>query len=306
MSDELTPGRRHEHEDPGDAASRSELTVALRELAQDHETPVAVPGAEIRRRAVRRRRRRKASLAAVTTAGAGALALILALVLTDGESTRSVPPAASYGVKTPPATARPSPVVAAARVDLDRRELIAEGRTLPISVGSGKSPTPTGLMTVTAKYKATMVPGAVAGWNEYSVKATWVMRLRGPDDRTNYLLALSWDEKAPGNYDSTGGAIGMRTVDAMWLYKVLRPGAVVEVVGAVTARPSGQPEQPEPSLADSGLQAPPTGMETGTATGMETGTETLDPTGAARAKELEDAARAKESAAVAGGTDTRP
>ncbi|MGW6014501.1 L,D-transpeptidase [Streptomyces sp. NPDC055210] len=295
MSDELTPGRRHEHEDPGDASNRSELAVALRELAQDHETPVAVPGAEIRRRAVRRRRRRKASLAAVTTAGAGALALVLALVLTDGESARSVPPAASYGVKTPPATARPSPVVAAARVDLDRRVLTAEGRTLPISVGTGKTPTPTGMMTVTAKYKTTMVPGAVSGWSTYDVKATWVMRLRGADDRTNYLLALSWDEKAPGNYDITGGAIGMRTVDAMWLYKVLSPGAVVEVVGAVTARPT---EQPEPSLADSGLQAPPSG----------TATETADPTDTARAKELADEARAtaESSAAVAGGTDTGP
>ncbi|MFD9203990.1 hypothetical protein ACFWDP_37700, partial [Streptomyces anthocyanicus] len=98
MSDELTPARRPEHEDPGEGADRSELTVALRELAQDHETPVAVPGAEIRRRAVRRRRRRKASLTAVTTAGVGALALALAVVLTDGESARSVPPAASYGV----------------------------------------------------------------------------------------------------------------------------------------------------------------------------------------------------------------
>ncbi|MEU6029249.1 L,D-transpeptidase [Streptomyces tauricus] len=302
MSDELTPGRRYGHEgpgeDPGDGSNRSELSVALRELAQDHETPVAVPGAEIRRRAVRRRRRRKASLAAVGTAGAGALALILAVALTDGESARSVPPAASYGVKTPPATARPSPVVVAATVDLDRRELTAEGRTLPISAGAGKTPTPTGLMTVTAKYKEAMVSGPVAGWSAYEVKATWVVRLRGPDDRTNYLLALTWDEKAPGSYDITGGAIGMRNVDAMWLYKVLRPGAVVEVVGTATA--TARPTEPVPSRAGGGVEVSPAG------TGTETAPASLDPTNAARAQELADEARAKESAGTAGGRDTRP
>ncbi|MFJ8937716.1 L,D-transpeptidase [Streptomyces sp. NPDC102365] len=307
MSDELTPGRRFADEDPGEGSNRSELTVALRELAQDHETPMVVTGAEIRRRAVRRRRRRKASLAAVGTAGAGALAaLLLALVLTDGEDARSVPPAASYGVKTPPTNARPSPVVVAT-VDLDRRTLIAGGRTVPISAGTGDAPTPTGLMTVTAKYPATMVPGAVAGWHEYEVKAAWVMRLRGPDDRTNYLLALGWDEKAPGTYDATGGAIGLRTVDAMWLYKTLKPGAVVEVVGSATSRPT-----PAPDPSASGPLTPPVATET--ATSDPSGVATSDPGGAARAEDLADAARAKELAdearakesATAGGTDTRP
>ncbi|MFJ2263074.1 L,D-transpeptidase [Streptomyces sp. NPDC087844] len=299
MSDELTPGRRHEHEDPGDGSNRSELTVALRGLAQEHETPVAVPGAEIRRRAVRRRRRRKAALAAVGTAGAGVLALVLAVVLTEGESARSVPPAASYGVNTPPATADPSPVAVAATVDLDRRELTAEGRTLSISAGASGSPTPTGLMTVTAKYKSTMVPGAVAGWGAYEVKATWVMRLRGPDDRTNYLLALTWDEKAPGAYDMTGGAIGMRSVDAMWLYKVLSPGAVVEVVGAATARPTGEPY---PSRAGDGVEVPQAGTVTPEPTGAARAKESADE---ARAKELADEARAKEPTA-AGARDTGP
>ncbi|MGC5564925.1 L,D-transpeptidase [Streptomyces sp. FR-108] len=301
MSDELTPGRRFADEDPGAGVNGSELTVALRELAQDHETPLVVTGAEIRRRAVRRRRRRKASLAAVGTAGAGALAaLLLALVLTDGEDARSVPPAASYGVKTPPTVAQPSPVVAAT-VDLDRRTLVAGGRTVRISAGTGDSPTPTGLMTVTAKYRATMVPGAVAGWHEYEVKAAWVMRLRGPDDRTNYLLALAWDEKAPGTYDATGGAIGLRTVDAMWLYKTLKPGAVVEVVGSATSRPT---PAPEPSA--SGPGTPPEATETAATSDPSGVARAKDLADEARAKELADEARARESEATAGGTDTRP
>ena len=115
-----------------------------------------------------------------------------------------------------------------------------EGRTLPISSGSLKTPTPTGLMTVTAKYQAATVPGDSAGWNGYDVKATWVMRLRAPDDRTNYLLALTWDEKAPGNYDRTGGVIGLRRADAMWLYEALKPGSVVEVVGAAPEETPGR------------------------------------------------------------------
>ncbi|MFF3485002.1 L,D-transpeptidase [Streptomyces sp. NPDC002701] len=240
MSDELTPGRRYEESGAdtgtgtgaGPGSDRSELATALRGLAQDHETPVTVPGAEIRRRAVRRRRRRTASLAAAGTACAGALALVLAVVLSGGEESRSVPPAASYSAPAPPVTAEPSPVPVAATVDLGRREVTAGGRTLPISSGTVKSPTPTGLMTVVAKYETTMLPGEVADWSDYEIKATWVLRLRGADDRTAYLLALNWDETAPGNHDVTGGAIGLRSGDARWLYEALPPGAVVEVVGS--------------------------------------------------------------------------
>ncbi|WP_192583525.1 L,D-transpeptidase [Streptomyces albicerus] len=253
MSDELTP-RRPEDASGSGQLDRSELALALHELAQDHETPVPVPGAEIRRRAVRRRRRRQGSLAAAGATAAGALALVLTVILTGGEDARSTPPAATYGAPTPPVTRAPSPVAPAVTVDLTRRELTVEGRILPISSGALKTPTPTGLMTVTAKYPAATVPGDSAGFNGYDMKATWVMRLRTPDDRTNYVLALTWDEKAPGNYDSTGGVIGLRSPDAMLLYKVLKPGSVVEVVGAAPATelaPTGKAKATaaEPSTA---------------------------------------------------------
>jgi hypothetical protein len=264
VSDELTPGGTHgddgragEDDGPGTGFDRSgfdrsefdrpELAVALYELAQDHETPVPVPGAEIRRRAGRRRRRRRqASLAAAGATVAGALVLVLTVVLTGGEDAGSTPPAATYAASTPPVTREPGAVPVAATVDLARRELTAEGRTLPISSGAFKTPTPTGLMTVTAKYQAATVPGESLGFNGPGVKASWVMRLRAPNDRTNYLVALTWDEKAPGNYDSTGGVIGLRRVDAMWLYKALKPGSVVEVVGAAPREtPTGAvPEAP--------------------------------------------------------------
>ncbi|MFD3313509.1 L,D-transpeptidase [Streptomyces sp. NPDC058694] len=278
MSDELTPGTTHGFDgpdagpyagpdhgpcagsDPGSGGT--ELATALRELAHDHETPVPVPGAEIRRRAGRRRRRRQASIAAAGATAAGALALVLTVALTGGRDAGSTPPAASYSAPTPltpPATAEPGPVAVAATVDLGRREMSVEGRILPVSSGSLKTPTPTGLMTVTAKYRAATVPGDSAGWNGYDVKGTWVMRLRTPDDRTNYLLALTWDEKAPGNYDRTGGVIGLRRADAMWLYEALKPGSVVEVVGAAPAETPG-------------------GTSTGTGTGTGTGAVEATPT----------------------------
>ncbi|MCX4907303.1 L,D-transpeptidase [Streptomyces sp. NBC_00878] len=237
MSDELKPGAAHGADGPDGWSVGSELAISLRELAHDHEMPVPVPGAEIRRRAVRRRRRRQASFAAVGASAATALALVLTVALTGGREPRTTSPAASYAGPTasasaPPSAAKAGPAEVAATVDLGRREMTVEGRTLAISSGSPKSPTPTGLMTVTEKYEAAMVPAAEAGWNGYDVKAPWVMTLRTPDNRTNYLLALTWDEKAPGNYDITGGAIGLRYDEAMWLYKVLKPGSRVDVVGA--------------------------------------------------------------------------
>ncbi|MBV1937843.1 L,D-transpeptidase [Streptomyces sp. BV286] len=273
MSDELTPGRRHPGEDPGVGPAvdpgGSELTVALHELAQRHETPVPVAGAEIRRRAVGRRRRRRAALATAGAAGAGALALVLTVAFTGGGDTRSTPPAAS-SARTPPATPELSAAPVAATVDLSRRELTAEGRTLPISSGRARTPTPTGLMTVTAKYPTATVPGQTAGFGEgkeYDLKTTWVMTLRGPDGRTNYLLALSWNEKAPGGYDITGGAIGLRSDDAMWLYKELRPGSVVQVLSSAPATPSARsgasaapPETVSPTAP--ALQAPPVASAT--------------------------------------------
>ncbi|MGP4043248.1 L,D-transpeptidase [Streptomyces sp. 2A115] len=228
-------GTGHSHAGIGYSAAefdRSELTIALHELAQDHETPVPVPGSEIRHRAVGRRRRRKVSLAAAGATVAAALALVATVAFTGGEGARSTPPAATYSAPTQPATTAPSPARVAATVDLSRRVLAVGDRTLPISSGAAATPTPTGLMTVTAKWEAGTVPGEPAGLKEYDTKATWVMRLRAPNDRTNYLLALTWDEKAPGNYDTTGGLIGLRSVDAKWLYGQLGPGSVVEVVGA--------------------------------------------------------------------------
>ncbi|NGO11943.1 L,D-transpeptidase [Streptomyces sp. HC44] len=220
MSDEPAPS----------AFDRSELAIALNELAHDHETPLPVPGAEIRRRAVRRRRRRHVSLAAVGVSAVAAVSVVLTMAFIGGEDGHSTPPAATYNAPAP-SSAAPVP---AATVNLSRRELVVSGRVLPISAGTAKTPTPTGRMTVTGKYEVGTLPADLAGFGQgqYETKAPWVIQLRTPQNRTNYIVAFTFDEKAPGNYDSTAGWIGLRRTDAEWLYRRLDPGAVVAVVGA--------------------------------------------------------------------------
>ncbi|MFG2457788.1 L,D-transpeptidase [Streptomyces sp. NPDC048523] len=92
------------------------------------------------------------------------------------------------------ASATPSPRPAAT-VDLSRRLLTIAGRELAVSSGTARHPTPTGLMTVTAKL----------------------------------VVALHWNEKAPGRSDVRQGWIGLRTADAKWLYAKLKPGMVLSV-----------------------------------------------------------------------------
>ncbi|WP_052744155.1 L,D-transpeptidase [Streptomyces odonnellii] len=221
-----------------DARSRAQLSGALRELAQSHESPPRLPGAEIRRRAaVRRGRRRGAALAGgAVAAGAVVVALTVGFGAgQDGPAERAATPAASRGA--------PAPLAGTA--DLSRRLLTVAGRELPISSGALKAPTPTGRMTVTAKYLNKRMPtegmgaGAVVG-REYEVRLPWVIELRTPDNRTNYIVAMTYNESAPGRQDTTHGWIGLRSSDAEWLYERLRPGDILAVEGAASPGGSGQ------------------------------------------------------------------
>ncbi|XES00698.1 L,D-transpeptidase [Streptomyces sp. S1D4-11] len=210
-----------------------ELASGLRELAQDAETLPSVSGAEIRLRAVRRRRRRF-RWTAVTVAGAcgaASLALVVALNLTDGDREDRPSPAASP--TAPPST--PSPAAPDATVDLSRRMLTVAGRDLPISSGSVRYPTATGRMTVVTKDSVRAL-SLFAG--KYMEKVAWVIGLRAADGTTNFVGTLTSDEKAPGTYDVTTGWIGLRRADAVWLYKELALGAVVEIRGATTPTPA--------------------------------------------------------------------
>lgn len=197
-----------------------ELASGLRELAQDAETLPAVSGAEIRLRAVRRRRRRF-RWTAVTVAGACAaasLALVVALNPTGGDRGD-----------------RPSPAAPDATVDLSRRMLTVAGRELPISSGSVRYPTAGGRMMVVSKDSVKAL-SLFAG--KYMEKVAWVIGLRAADGTTNFVGTLEGDDKAPGNYDVTTGWIGLRRADAVWLYKQLEPGAVIEIRGAATPTPT--------------------------------------------------------------------
>ncbi|TLS46796.1 L,D-transpeptidase [Streptomyces montanus] len=245
-----TPGSLPREPAPSEraGADRSELAAALHELTRAHEVAaheIAAPvhGAEIRRRAVRRRRRRHVSLAAVGASGLAAVSLVLTMAFTGEDHGHSTPPAATYSASKPP---RADPGLAfrgraAATVDLSRRELTFAGRILPISSGTAEAPTPTGRMTVTAKYKVRALPadsGDKAGSGRYEAKTPWVIQLRSSQNRTNYIVALTVDQKAPGHYDSTTGWIGLRRTDAQWLYQRLDRGAVVAVVRAAAPTPS--------------------------------------------------------------------
>lgn len=200
-----------------------ELASNLRELAQEAETLPPVSGAEIRLRAVRRRRRRRTAVTVAGACAAASLALVVALNLIGGDREDRPAPAASP--TAPPST----PAAPDATVDLARRVLTVAGRELPISSGVARSPTATGRVTVVAKEEAKGVP---VFEGKYTQKVAWLIVFRAADGTTNYIRALTEDEKAPGNYDVTDGWIGLRLADAKWLYGELAPGAVIEITGA--------------------------------------------------------------------------
>lgn len=203
-----------------------ELTSGLRELAAEGEASPSLTGAEIRGRAGRRRLRRRTALATAGACAAGALALVVVVSL-GGGTDRGTPPAAS------PAGTPGVPVTPDATVDLSRRALSASGRTMPLTAGTAKTPTPTGRMTVTAKEKVRRMVAAEVGLGEkYDVKIPWVIELTGSDGTKSFVAALTYDAKAPGNYDRTNGWIGLRPHDAQWLYTRLDVGAVVDIEGS--------------------------------------------------------------------------
>ncbi|MFF2847983.1 L,D-transpeptidase [Streptomyces sp. NPDC058001] len=207
--------------------SDDRLTLALRDLAERHRTAPVVPGAEIRRRAVRRGRLRRTSLAGGAVAGLAALTLALTADFGAEEPTsRPVQAAAPSDSEEPFAT-----------VDLERRAMTVDGRDLPVSTGVAKTPTPTGRMTVVAKFATQRLSAASSGFAVYDLKLPWVVQLRTPAGGTNYIVALTFNEKAPGQYDATGGWIGLRTRDAKWLYTQVSPGDEVTVEGPAPASP---------------------------------------------------------------------
>ncbi|WP_405924656.1 L,D-transpeptidase family protein [Streptomyces sp. NBC_00035] len=202
-----------------------ELTSELRELAATGETPPPLSGAEIRGRAVRRRRHRRTAAAVVGASAAAALALVVILNL-GGDTERHPSPAASpTGTPTTPATPDAS-------VDLFRRVVTVAGRELPLSSGSPLTPTRAGRMTVTAKVTMKLVPAEELRFEGYDMKLPWFIELRASDGKTNYIAGLTYDEKAPGYYNTTSGWIGLRENDAEWLYGQLKEGSVVDIEGA--------------------------------------------------------------------------
>ena len=198
-----------------------DLTTGLRELAESGQMPPRVPGAEVRRRAGVRRRRR-AAVAAAGVSAVAALGVALLLNLT-GPGPHERPSPASTG--TPSTHAAPS-----ATVYLARRVLVIGDRVLRVSAGTFDTRTPTGRMTVTARREIMTQPGKAVGFKgSYSVKVPWVVELSADDGTSTFLGGLTYDSKAPGNYDTTNGWIGLGVEDAKWVYERLSVGDVVVV-----------------------------------------------------------------------------
>ncbi|WP_051370354.1 L,D-transpeptidase [Streptomyces sp. 142MFCol3.1] len=211
-----------------------ELTSNLRELAAAGETRPTLTGAEIRGRAVRRRRRRRTVVATASVSAAAALALLVAVDLRGGTDQRPAPAASPTGTPSFPATPD-------ATVDLSRRQIDVAGRVLPVTSGTELRPTATGRMTVTAKSAAKVMPGTTVGLKSgYDLKVSWVIELSSSSGSANYIAAIAYDEKAPGNYDRTTGWIGLRSADAAWLYKQVKLGAVIDIEGSAPRSTPGR------------------------------------------------------------------
>ncbi|MFD9038626.1 L,D-transpeptidase [Streptomyces bottropensis] len=247
-----------------------ELTVRLRELAETAEVPPPGSGAEVRSTAGRRRRRRRTSAAVAGGCAAAGLAAVLTLNAAS-HGTQQRPPTAASDV--PSASAAPEAVV-----DLSRHVLTFAGRELPISAGKERTPTPTGVMTVTGKHATVVATGeTVRLGSDYDLKLSWALTLSpvedaGPrtgeargtveatdgtepsgsaDERTTlspswgegvWIAAIAHNESAPGSLDTTDGWIGLRTADARWLYERMPEGGVVEIRGVgATPSPSASP-----------------------------------------------------------------
>ncbi|WNZ10072.1 L,D-transpeptidase family protein [Streptomyces sp. 11x1] len=154
-----------------------ELTVRLRELAESAEHLPPGSGAEVRATAGRRRRRRRTTAAVAGGCAAAGLAAVLILnAVSHGTEQR---PSATASIP-PSATAEVAEVAEAAdaTVDLSRRVITVDGRELPISAGRPATPTPTGLMTVTAKADIKVVSYSTPGpGDESGEKLAWVLEL---------------------------------------------------------------------------------------------------------------------------------
>ncbi|GHI06266.1 hypothetical protein AQI88_36320 [Streptomyces cellostaticus] len=246
----MSDDRRYDA-DPHDTGYAGELSGALHTLAAEHQSAPPVPGAEIRRLAVRRGRRLRTTVVVAGIAAAAALAVTLTAGLRhDSGSVRRTTPATGPGLHPSPSltpTSTATPVVADALVDLTRMTMTVDGRALPVSSGVPEQPTPTGRFTVFGKYRIRPLStgngtgGSGAGGAE-ELKAPWVIELLSADrKKTTLILALTYDPKAPGRSPTTGGWIGLREADAKWLYTRLDKGSVVLVTGrtpTVGASPS--------------------------------------------------------------------
>jgi hypothetical protein len=232
----------------------AELSTALHEFAENHETPPPLSGAEVRGHAVRRVRRRRAGTLAAGTAALALAAFAVTLDPAEEENHRQVPAATPAVPSPPPATSREATTVTptVGKVDLDRSILTVGDRAMMITSGVADSPGPVGPLTVYRKLDSKVLPvtNPTEG-TRYNADVALAVELRDADNQPFYVgAALSYDTKNISKYDTTSGWISLDVADAKWFHTSVKTGSSFAVTGSASAgRPAGTPTLTRPSPA---------------------------------------------------------
>ncbi|MEV8594836.1 hypothetical protein [Streptomyces sp. NPDC052012] len=206
-----------------------EVSRALRELAQRHETTPPVPASEIRARAVRRSRRRRTTctLAVAATAACVLATIVTTLHADPPDKNRHTPAAAPEPSTTRSAT--PATPLPADSLDLSRHTLTVGDRVLRVDSHSFDTLPPDRRLTVTAKREVMILPIHANAKTMYDVKIPYVVELRTTNRSPVYAGALTFDTKALSALDPKTGWLGMSAKDAKWFYTRVRVGDDIEI-----------------------------------------------------------------------------
>ncbi|MGP4013024.1 hypothetical protein [Streptomyces sp. 4N124] len=221
------------------SGERSELSTALHEFAEEHETPPVLTGAEVRGHAVRRARRRMAGTLAAGTAALALVAFALTLGSAEEGNHRQVPAATPAVPSPPPATSgEATPALpTSGTVDLDRGTLTVGDRVMTMTAGVADSRKLMGPLTVYRKLDSEVLPvtNATDG-TRYNADVSLAVELRDADNQPFYVgAALSYEAKNMGKYDTTSGWISLDVADAKWFYTSVKTGGVLSVTGPASA-----------------------------------------------------------------------
>ncbi|MEV6397273.1 hypothetical protein AB0M39_21285 [Streptomyces sp. NPDC051907] len=200
--------------------SDHELKSAIRELAASGETPPAVSGAQVRRRAEARGRRRRvvgAGVATVVVLSGVVFGLPRVLGSQDEGRLPAAPP--TTGVEPAPSVPAPPPFT----LDTGKRMLTVSRDGLPVrTIEVEFDGVAEGRLTVAAKSPKRKVPTDRYDMSKDEVTRNWVVELSRSNGGTVYVY-----ESGENAIDLN--AIAVPAADAQWLYDNFKVGDTVAV-----------------------------------------------------------------------------